>query len=177
MSRHGHSFPGGASSLFVLLTVACGDGTADTHARTAEAVQPITERSGIVELDGTTHEFQIVRCDLTGARYDGMLVHGSGLHPDGRRMSVQVERVARDAGSRENVFVSFGSLMDGDVWTVAAHQAADGGWFSDEAMMEPAEGPLLAMSGDEIRADVTFIREVDGTERRGTVRASCPPEP
>lgn len=177
MAKYRHSFHGGATSLLVLLMVACSDGAADAPARAAEDVQPTAGRSGTVELNGTTHAFQVVRCDLTGAMYEGTLIHGSGVQPDGRRMSVQVERVDADGRVSENVFVSFGSLMDGDVWTAAAHRVPDGRWFSDEAMMEPAEGPLLAIAGGELTAAVTFIRETDGTKRTGVLRASCPAEP
>ena len=176
MPKYRHSYRGGPSLLIVLLMTACGDGAADEPARTAEAVQPAVERSGTVELAGTTHEFQIVRCDLTGARYAGTLIHGTGVQPDGRRMSVQVERIEDDGRMSENVFVSFGSLMDGDVWTAAVHRVPDGRGFSDEAMLEPAEGPLLTLTGGELTAAVTFVRETDGTERSGILRATCPAE-
>jgi hypothetical protein len=192
MTKRRHSFHGRACLLLVVLMVACGGGAADAPAGAAEAleaaeaaeaaqagedVQPAAGRSGTVELAGMTHEFQMVRCDLTGTRYDGMLIHGSGVQPDGRRMSVQVERVDDDGRVSENVFVSFGSLMDGDVWTAGAHRVPDGRWFRDERMMEPVEGPLLAIAGSDLSAAVTFIRETDATERAGVLHASCPAGP
>lgn len=165
--------------LSAAVIAACGsdaggsqDGAQPQASRTAQ--QPAgVEQAGTFEHGDTTYRFQVTRCDLTGTRYEGILLHGLGETPDGRRISVEVERADRGDWTSHNVMVAFGSLMDGDVWTASTHQLQDGRWFADESAMEPADGPLLEIADDHVTAAGTFKHERDGRTERGTLRATC----
>lgn len=169
------------ATLLMLTLGACGGaeddaeraGPEDGRPPNAATATPEASRGIALDFGGTHYSLRLVRCDLTGTRYDGMLVHGSGTAPDGRGISLQVERVEEGDRVSEGLFISFGSLMDGDAWSASRHRVPDGRWFGDEAAMEPADGSMVEISGDEIVVDAELARETDGTTQPGTVRATC----
>jgi len=57
-----------------------------------------------------------------------MQLRGTGTASDGRRLSVEVERLAAGETVNERATVYFGGLVDGDHWTARATQWPDGGW-------------------------------------------------
>lgn len=172
------------AATFLMLTLGACDraedgneqvraGPEDGRPPTTAAATPAASRDVALDFGGIGYPLRLVRCDLTGTRYDGMLVHGAGTAPDGRGISLQVERVEEDDRVSEGVFISFGSLMDGDAWSASRHRLPDGRWFGDEAAIEPADGPMIEISGDEIVVEAELVHETDGTTRPGTLRATC----
>jgi hypothetical protein len=171
------------ATLLMLTLGACGGaddgndrmraGPDDSGTPTAAVATTAASRDVDLDFGGTRYPLRLVRCDLTGTHYDGMLVHGSGTAPDGRGISLQVERVEEGDRVSEGVFVSFGSLMDGDVWSASRHRLPDGRWVADEAAMESADGPMIEISGDEIVVEAELMHETDATTRPSTVRATC----
>ena len=133
-----------------------------------------SDRAGTIELDGETASFLVVTCDLSGTREDGMLLRGTGTAPDGRRLSVEVERLAAGETVNERATVYFGGLVDGDHWTVRATQWPDGRWFADEVGSEVTEGPLIHVSPNEVTAEGAFQHQRDEATKRGRVQATCP---
>lgn len=177
-------------SLLTLVAVglsACGDGgsgaapaasrtgaTGEADSREAEEAASIpSDRAGTFELDGETFSFLVVTCDLSGTREDGMLLRGTGTVPDGRRLSVEVERLAGETVN-ERATVYFGGLVDGDHWTARAIQWPDGRWFADEIRNEATEGPLIRVSGNELTAEGPYRHERDDTTMPGIIHATCP---
>ena len=132
------------------------------------------DRAGSFVLDGTEYPFLVVRCDLTGRSPDGMLVRGGGTAPDGRRFSIEVERLDGGETVDERVSAFLGSIVDGDHWTTRRTRWPDGRWFSDEIGNDPAEGPLIRVSGNELIVDADFEHETEETSRSGVLRAACP---
>jgi len=173
--------------LLALASLACGEGsgttaaddegallvTAGAHAE-GEAPSIPKDRTGIFEIDGRTYSFLVVQCDLTGSSEDGMLLRGTGTLPDGRRLSVEVERLASGETVNERATVYFGGLIDGDHWTARAIQWPDGRWFADEVGSEATEGSLIRVSGNEVAAEGAYQHERDDSTKRGRVHATCP---
>jgi hypothetical protein len=172
--------------LVAMGLVACGEsrndapeGTSDdaTTSPSTPAADPTpipADRAGSFELDGMKYPFLVVRCDLTGRSPDGMLLRGNGTAPDRRRMTVEVERLPRGDMIHERATVYFGSIVDGDHWTTRRSQWPDGRWFVDPAGEEPAEGPLIRISGNELAVEDNFEHETEGTSRPGALGAVCP---
>jgi len=174
--------------LLALASLACGEGsgstaaddegallvTADFPAEVGETAAVPKDRAGTFEMEGKTHAFLVVQCDLTGSSEDGMLLRGTGTLPDGRRLSVEVERLASGETVNERATVYFGGLIDGDHWTARAIQWPDGRWFADEIGSEVTEGPLIRVSGNEVAAEGAYQHERDDSTKRGRVHATCP---
>lgn len=153
---------------------AASEGTPEGSVDAADPALIPADRAGSFELDGTDYAFLVVRCDLTGRSPDGMLLRGNGTPPDDRRLTVEVERLSRGDMVHERATAYFGSIVDGDHWTARRSKWPDGRWFVDPAGEEPAEGPLIRVSGNELAVEATFEHETGGTSRPGTLRAVCP---
>lgn len=188
------------------LAPACGapdaagvDGQAPGAAR---AASPAAVHLATLTIGDTTYEFRILRCDLTGSAEDGILLRGNGTAPDGRRFTVEVERLAPpiDAGTiAERVTLNL--LPDGDrdaaQWEARRETSMfdRARWIRSYADAEPADGPLFRISGTELVAADTYAhsllltpqrqRQFTPAERRkflndaretkaGTLRATCP---
>jgi hypothetical protein len=103
-----------------------------------------------------------------------MLLRGTGTLPDGRRLSVEVERLASGETVNERATVYFGGLIDGDHWTARAIQWPDGRWFADEVGSEATEGSLIRVSGNEVAAEGAYQHERDDSTKMGRIHAACP---
>lgn len=162
-------------SAALLATFACGGDSPEppASAPTAEAA-PSTQEAGTFTLGEETFEFRVVRCDLTGASMDGILLAGTGTTPDDRRISVEVERLDESETIRERASVWFGSITEGDGWSARAAGYPDGRWFGDEARTETAEGPLLEVAGNALTVAAPFHHRTREESRPGTLRATCP---
>lgn len=163
------------AALVVLVLVACGDVEPEPDAVDAPVttVAAATPSNGTVELDGTTYEFTVNRCDLTGGRPDGMLLEGSGTAPDGRRLKVEVERLERSETTWERATIYFGSIVEGDSWTARLAGWPDGRWFADDAPADPVDGPLHRVSGDQLLIQSTFRHETTRDAAQGELRVTC----
>lgn len=142
-------------------------------AQASNAPNPI-DRAGVIELDGVRYAFLVTHCDLSGDGPDGMLIRGTGTTPDGRRVIVEVERLTRDESVHERASAFFGGIMDGDHWAARRNRWPDGRWFQDEVGEEAAEGPLIAISGNELTARGRYRHKTQGTDKSGVIRATCP---
>lgn len=96
------------TALLSLALAGCGDGGSHDETRAASAktgaaggatADVPADRAGSFEIGGTSYPFRVVRCDLSGDSPDGTLLRGTGTSPDGRRLSVEVERIAPGAGA------------------------------------------------------------------------------
>ena len=167
-----------SSTLTVMLAAvasvcACGDPASGASAQRQSGTVP-ADRAGLFQVGDARYPFLVVRCDLTGAVADGILLRGTGTTPDNRRMAVEVERVAEDGRVSERASVYFGRAADGESWTARRYQSRIGAWFADEAGTEAADGPLLEISKNEIVAAGGYRHGRNGTTRVGTLRAVCP---
>lgn len=143
-------------------------------ARTESVAFIPTDRAGAFELDGTEYPFLVVRCDLTGDSPDGMLLHGTGTAPDGRRIAIEVEWLQDGDRVSQRATAFFGSIVDGDHWTSRAMGRPDERWFADEIGSEALEGPLIRVSGNELTAEGAYRHERDGLTKTGRIHATCP---
>lgn len=175
-------------ALVAMALSACGDGgsgsapaasetgsTGEADSQREEQAASIpADRAGTFELDGQGFSFLVVTCDLSGNSEDGMLLRGTGTAPDGRRISVEVERLAGGETVDERATVYFGGLVDGDHWTARTIQRPDGRWFADEIGSETTAGPLIRVSGNELTAEGAYRHERDETTMPGIIHATCP---
>lgn len=176
-------------TALILFVAACGrDGGASSSsdagersvveaadpARAADAASVPADRAGTFEIDGVRHPFLVVDCDLAGHRETGVLLRGTGTASDGRRMTVEVERLARGETVNERATVVFGGIVDGDHWTARGIGWPDGRWFADEAGSEPTDGPLIEISESELTAEGTYRHERDSSDGTGKIHAVCP---
>jgi hypothetical protein len=173
------------STLFLtLLAIACG-GDSDMGASDAapiarsDAPPPVM---GSFELPDTTFAFRLIKCDLTGTAPDGILLRGSGtmpdgslLLPDGRRMSIEVERLTPETGGPgflyERATVQFGSFMDEDGWEATATSMDGSRWTSDNDVLE---GPIIQVSGNDLSVAATYKHASRDEWVEGTLRVTCP---
>lgn len=163
--------------LLAISPAACSETRTDevpgsANVSAAPGLDARASQDGSFEYSGTSYPFRIVRCDLTGQLYDGMILHGAGTAPDGRRLAVSVDRTGSDV-VHQNAFVSFGDLKDGDNWSASRTSLQDGRWFADEGATEPADGPLFQIAGNELFVAATFHRESDDVFQPGVLRATC----
>ena len=176
-------------TALILFVAACGrDGGAGSSsdagdrsvvesahpARAADAASVPADRAGTFEIDGTRHPFLVVDCDLAGHRETGVLLRGTGTASDGRRMTVEVERLARGETVNERATVVFGGIVDGDHWTARRIGWPDGRWFADEGGSEPTDGPLIEIAENGLSVEGIYRHEADDSRESGIVRALCP---
>lgn len=168
--------------VFALALAACSDAEPDADAaaggaqRADVAAAPVASAdaaTGTMVLGGTTYEFRVSRCDLTGNSPDGMLLKGAGTAPDGRRLTVEVERLARSETTQERATIYFGSIVDGDHWTASRSGHSGGRWFAGSEQLEQVDGPLLQVSGDDLLVQDTFAHETKDSSQAGVMRATC----
>lgn len=164
---------------FFALALACGgDASSDGETRAVPAEGATAgapgERTGAFDLGGTSYPFRVTQCDLAGERPDGVVLRGAGTAPDGRRLSVVVSRTATRSGDVvwENATLYFGSIVDGDHWTARRGGQADGRWVPGNPG-DPADGPLIQVSGSDLLVEGTMHHETEETSRLGVLRATC----
>ena len=129
--------------------------------------------AGSFAVGGENYSFGVVRCDLSGSAEDGMLLRGSGTTQDGRRVTLEVERLSNGT-VWERASVYLGGIAEGDRWQARMGQRPDGRWFADEAGTTPASGPLIEVSGNELLVESEFTRSGGGEPQAGVLRVSCP---
>ena len=162
------------TALLVFAFAACGgEAGAEGDAQAGAAAGGSAEQAGFVEVAGTGYSFRVVRCDLSGNSPDNLLLRGAGTAPDGRTLTVLVERRTGSELVSEGISVYFGSIVEGDHWTATGTRLADGSWTRGEMMHEPADGPLLQISGDEMVAEGVFLHETDDRSEAGVLRVVC----
>lgn len=177
-SRHTgrHLLP---SLLALALTLACGgDATGDGDTQVVPAGGPTARASGgltgTFDLNGASHAFRVVHCDLSGDRPGGVLLRGAGTAPDGRPLSVVVTREATRSGSMqwESATLYFGSITEGDMWTTRRGHLASGSWVPGEPG-DPAEGPLIRVAGNELVVEGVMHHETRDATQPGVLRVTC----
>lgn len=129
--------------------------------------------SGSFSVGGQTYGFRAVRCDPSGGAPDGMLLRGSGSAPDGRRMTVELERLAPGQVTWESASVYFGSITEGNGWEARRGGVPDGRWYADDALSVPAPGPLINARGNELLVEAEFTPRAGGVAQSGVLRVSC----
>lgn len=161
------------------LALACGGEAAnDDAARAVPAEGAVAsgsaDRSGTFELGGTSHPFRIIHCDLSGDRPDGILLRGAGTAPDGGPLTVVVTRESTRSGSMqwEKATLYFGSITQGDMWTTRRGQLAGGSWVPGDPG-EPAEGPLIQVTGNELVVEGVMHHETRDATEPGVLRVTC----
>lgn len=140
----------------------------------AQAATPqAAASSATLELGSDTYTFDRVTCDLDDSVDDDILVRGSGTAPDGRRISLEVER--REVGDRldDRVTVYFGSMVEGDHWNARASGQPGGSWATAIAGGEPLDGPLVVIEGSTLTAEGTFTHETRDESLEGSLRVTC----
>lgn len=70
--------------------------------------------------------------------------------PDGRRLTVEVERLSGSETTQERATIYFDGILDGDHWTARRSGHPGGRWFAGSAQLEQVDGPLLQVSGDDL---------------------------
>lgn len=176
-SRPQRGAPGSVRVKLLLLVLAvslgCAEPESSAEAQSAGGEIP-ADRAGVFQLGDEKFPFVVVRCDLSGNSSDGMLINGSETAPDGRRMSVEVERLVDEPNVSERATVFFGRAMDGDRWSVSRFKRPDGRWFTEEVGNETADGPLIQISRDELVVTAPFHHPRQNITREATLRARCP---
>jgi hypothetical protein len=115
--------------------------------------------------DDTTFTFRVSRCDLSGKSPDNLLLRGNGTSADGRSFYVEVERMAPPGGvgsSYERVTLVLPPAAGGNrrgSWEATRTLSGQGRWTSGP-QSEPADGPLLQVSGAELVAEGTYHYEL-----------------
>jgi hypothetical protein len=168
-------------SVALAVVSACGSDRGDdasTAATPAASTQAVP--TGTFDIDGTSYSFRIVQCDLTGSAPDGMFLRGGGELPDGRRMGVEVERLAPEIAGAGTTFerasVEFGNFMDGDGWEARATSFDGERWVNDATQLV-LDGPLIRISGDELVIAGTYKHASKDSTAQGSIRATCPAQP
>lgn len=166
-------------AVFALASTACGnDAERDREAQLGSAanttVSAAADRSGTFDLGGISHPFRIVHCDLSGDRPDGILLRGAGTAPDGGPLTVVVTRESTRSGSMqwEKATLYFGSITQGDMWTTRRGQLAGGSWVPGDPG-EPAEGPLIQVTGNELVVEGVMHHETRDATEPGVLRVTC----
>jgi hypothetical protein len=154
-------------------TVACGgEDTPETAAAAQDAASQEVQAEAVMELGEETYTFEGARCDLDDSFDDDLLVQASGTAPDGRRMTLEVER--REVGEtlHDRVTIYFGSITEGDHWNATANGQPGGSWMT-AAGGEPLDGPLVVIDGETLTAEGTFEHETRDETLMGSLRVSC----
>lgn len=173
-----------ATLVLTLLVSACGGDSdagaaAEARATRSDAPPPVM---GSFELPDTRLEFRVIKCDLTGTSPDGILLRGSGtmpdgslLLPDGRTMSIEVERLTPETGGPgflyERATVQFGSFMDEDGWEATAQSFDGSRWTGDNDVLD---GPIIQVSGNEVVVAATYKHASRDERVEGFLRVTCP---
>lgn len=169
----------GSRSVWAMLTViaagmmACGGESApDSAATTQDAASPAAQATAVMELGEQSYTFERVTCDLDDSIDDDILLRAGGTAPDGRRMTLEVER--REVGDvlHDRVTLYFGSIMDGDQWHSYASGQPGGSWMVLDTR-EPLDGPLVVIADGELTAEGTFKHETRDETQPGAVRVRC----
>lgn len=160
------------TSIAVCSVVACGGERAAESQAAAQQAPGGGSASATLELGTETYVFPTVRCDLEDTLGTGMLVRGTTTDANGRRMTLEVERLQRTTSVYERVTIYLGGIVEGDEWTVAVHQWPDGRWMPEQG--EPQDGGrLLVVDADQVTARGTFKLDNGEATRAGTLQAQC----
>jgi len=130
--------------------------------------------TGTVEIDGQVHDFEVVECafgrEETGDPLVIFFLHGENRDTD---LTVDVSRVAMSEGGlgyRDTVHFLVGDPLDPD-------EALEATWQGDAAGAEGAS-EFLSFEEKEVAAEnLTFVGTAGpqtGSEKRGSIRATCP---
>lgn len=166
------------AAVLAFATAGCGGaagGDGESLPESASRVASASSgRSGTFEIGDTSYQFRITSCDLSAERTDGVVLRGAGTAPDGRSLSVVVQRTATSSGNVvwESATLYFGSIVDGDHWTARRGGRKDGLWMPGRPG-EAADGPLIEVSGNELLVQATLSHETDDSSRPGVLRATC----
>lgn len=164
----------------IMLTVplfglaACGSGDASDSSSTAgDRTTENRKPAAIAELGTDSYTFERSTCDLEDSIDDDILARASGTTPDGRRVSIEVERRQAGSGVHERVTVYFGRMMEGDQWHAVASGEPGGPWSTGNVGGEARSGPLIVLQGDELTATGSFRHETRDAMRDGSIRIMC----
>jgi hypothetical protein len=169
----------GSSWVLAMLAVAAagiaacgGENTPDTAAASQNAASQQGQAEAVMELGEETYTFERVTCDLDDSIDDDVLLRANGTAPDGRRMSLEVER--REVGDmlHDRVTLYFGSMMEEDQWHSYASGQPGGSWIVLDTR-EPLDGPLVVIDGETLTAEGTFTHETRDEARQGSLRVAC----
>jgi hypothetical protein len=153
--------------------VACGGESAPESAAASQgAATRAAQATATMELGEESYTFERVTCDLDDSIDDDILLRAGGTAPDGRRMTLEVER--REVGDmrHDRVTLYFGSMMEGDQWHSYASEQPGGGWMVLDTR-EPLDGPLVVIQNGELTAEGTFKHETRDATQPGSVRVRC----
>ncbi len=172
-----HRIP--SSSVRVMLTfiaagmVACGGENAPEPAAGSQGpASPAVQPGAVMELGDESYTFESATCDLEDSMDDDVLLQARGTAPDGRRMTLEVERREVAGILHDRVTLYFGSIVDGDHWNATASGQPGGGWATDIGG-EPLDGPLVMIRGGELSAEGTFVHETRDATQHGALRVRC----
>lgn len=160
-------------AFVVALLAACGgDGAPESAATSGEPSSPATRVTAVMELGEELYTFERVTCDLDDTIDDDVLVRAGGTAPDGRRMTLEVER--REVGDmlHDRVTLSFDSMMEEDRWN-AYVSGRPGGTWTTLVDRETLDGPLVVVENGQLTAEGIFTHETGDATRPGVVRVRC----
>jgi hypothetical protein len=160
------------TALVAGMLACAGDSESESAAASQDAAPRAAQASAVFELGGETYTFERATCDLDDSIDDDVLVRASGTAPDGRRMSLEVER--REVGEvlHDRVTLYLGNIADGDHWNAYASGEPGGTWRAD-IVGEPLDGPLVVIEAGGLTAEGTFAHETRDESQPGSLRVSC----
>lgn len=181
MRRPARARASGGTAVVVgaLLASACGAGD-DPGAGAAdnpEARAVAAESAGTLVMGDGAYAFVVRTCDPEGRDPNGVTLRGHGTAPDGRRLTIEVERLpANEPHGRleHNAFVLIGGVMEGEAWSAKRIRAADGEWREAEHVDAPATGPLVEVDGRRVSVRGTLWREGSEDRVEAELLADCP---
>jgi hypothetical protein len=152
--------------------VACaGENAPEPAAGSQDSPSRVARPGAVMELGNESYTFESATCDLDDRIDDDVLLQARGTAPDGRRMTLEVER--REVGDilHDRVTLYFGSIVDGDHWNATASGRPGGGWATEVG--EPLDGPLVMIRGGELSAAGTFVHETRDATQALALRVRC----
>ncbi len=153
--------------IFLLLAVsACADSTSSVD-------DSALRGEGTITLDGTSHDFVVEICDLTGeADNNYHTIYGSGETSEGQRFNVFVSRNRVGDHLAHSVSFQTGNVAEGEGTVIQAHRIfANDQWTS---LFDGPDEPLIKITGNTVSAAGTFtINEDLENPISGSLNATC----
>lgn len=161
------------ATIATLGLMACG-GDAEPAPANEEPASRAVQATAVMELGEESHAFDRVTCDLDDSNDDDVLLRARGTAPDGRPMTLEVER--REVGEvlHDRVTLYFGSIVEGDQWHAYATGRPGGPWATHSGG-EPLDGPLIAVEEAVLTAEGMFAHETRDATLPGSMRVQCAP--